>query len=130
MTSARGRPVSPGITAALDVILVLGFAAIGRASHREGVTASGVVETAWPFLVGLALGWALVRWRSGAWPARVGHGVTIWVCTVGGGMLLRVASGAGVEPAFVLVAAAVLGALLLGSRLLLAPRPRRGVPVR
>ena len=41
----------------------------------------------------------------------------IWAATVGGGMLLRVASGQGVQLAFVIVAALTLAAMLLGWRL-------------
>lgn len=127
MAGVARQPVSPSLTGPLDVVLVVVFAAVGRASHAEGVTLSGVVQTSWPFLVGLAVGWALVRWRSGDWPAHLGHGLTVWGCTVVVGMLLRVATGQGVAPTFVLVAAAVLAAFLLGSRVLLAWRPRRGL---
>ena len=49
---------------ALDTAAVITFCAIGRRSHAEGVTVSGVAETAWPFLTGTATGWLLSRgWR-------------------------------------------------------------------
>lgn len=116
--------VSPALTAPVDVVLVLLFATVGRASHEEGLSVGGVLETAWPFLVGLAAGWGLVRWRSGGWPEHFGHGVTVWAATLVIGMLLRAVTGAGTAWSFVIVAALVLAVLLLGSRLLLVWRPR------
>ena len=40
----------------IDVILVLVFAAVGRGSHGEDVI-GGLADTAWPFLLGLLVGW-------------------------------------------------------------------------
>jgi hypothetical protein len=50
-----GRQVWSAVAA--DAVCVLAFCAVGRRSHAEGVTVSGVAETAWPFLVGAAVGW-------------------------------------------------------------------------
>jgi hypothetical protein len=100
---------------AVDAVLVVIFAAIGRRSHAEGVDVAGVWQTAWPFLAGLLLGWLLAfGWRRPVrvWPT----GVVIWVATLAGGMVLRAASGQGVQLAFVLVAAAVLALFLIGWR--------------
>ena len=59
----RSRHVLTALT--LDVVCVLVFCALGRRSHAEGVTVSGVAQTAWPFLVGAAVGWLLSRgWMS------------------------------------------------------------------
>lgn len=109
---------------ALDAVLVIVFAVIGRASHDRGLSVPGVVETAWPFLVALALAWVtLFAWRS---PARVfPTGVCVWLVTVAGGMLLRVASGQGTALAFIVVATVTLGVFLVGWRLIaLAVRAR------
>src|ERR1700727_737714 len=47
-----------------DVCCVLVFVAIGRASHSKGEELAGIASTAWPFLCGLAAGWAASRaWR-------------------------------------------------------------------
>jgi hypothetical protein len=119
------RPVAPTLTLPLDVLLVVSFAVVGRLSHDEAVDVGGVLTTAWPFLAGLAAAWLLVRWRSGAWPAHLGHGITVWVVTVAVGMVLRALTGAGTAPSFVVVATVVLGILLLGSRALIVWRPRR-----
>ena len=40
----------------IDLIAVLGFAIVGRNSHAESVDLVGVTLTAWPFLVGTAVG--------------------------------------------------------------------------
>ena len=98
----------------LDALLVVAFAATGRASHREAV-AAGLAVTAWPFLAGLVVGWVVARgWRAPTRPLRTG--IVVWAVTVAGGMLLRVASGQGIAVAFVVVAAVVLAVALVGWR--------------
>lgn len=98
-----------------DALCVLAFCAIGRRSHAEGVTVTGVAETAWPFLVGAAVGWLVSRgWRRPL--ALVPTGVAVWVCTIAVGMLLRKASSGGVAVTFVIVASVVTAVLLLGWR--------------
>src|SRR5690242_13104095 len=58
----------------LDLCCVMAFVMIGRAGHSEGETIAGIATTAWPFLVGLLIGWAATRaWRRPA--ALVGTGV-------------------------------------------------------
>ncbi|WP_345800014.1 DUF3054 domain-containing protein [Microbacterium sp. AZCO] len=99
---------------AIDVVLVVVFAAIGRASHEEAVL-PGLWITAWPFLAGLALGWLItLAWRAPMAPLRTGLGV--WAVTLVGGMLLRGVSGQGVAVAFVIVAGVVLFVFLVGWR--------------
>lgn len=101
---------------ALDAAMILLFVLIGRRNHDEALALGGIAQTAWPFLAGAAAGWVATRaWRSPLrlWPT----GTVIWAATVGGGMLLRVASGQGVQVAFVIVAALTLAAMLLGWRL-------------
>jgi peptidoglycan/LPS O-acetylase OafA/YrhL len=103
------------LAAVLDLALVLVFVGIGRRSHDEGGAILGSLTTAWPFLAGAALGWLIVRaWRR---PLRVvPTGVVVWAAAVVGGMLLRLASGQGVQLSFVLVTAVVLGVFLVGWR--------------
>ena len=98
-----------------DALCVLLFCAIGRRSHAEGVTVSGIAETAWPFLVGAAVGWLISRgWRR---PLAIAPtGVAAWVCTITVGMLLRKANSQGVALTFVIVASVVTAILLLGWR--------------
>ena len=108
----------------LDAVLVVAFAIVGRRSHAEGLDAVGIWGTAWPFLAGLGVGWLAARaWRHplAAWPT----GVVVWASTLVVGMLLRLASGQGVQVAFVLVAAISLAILLIGWRSLTALVKRR-----
>lgn len=102
----------------VDAVLVLVFAVIGRASHDEDPL--GFLLTAWPFLVALVVGHALAALVP-ARPRRpwsLGWGVIVWVVTVAGGMLLRIATRDTAETPFIIVAALVLAALLLGWRLI------------
>ncbi|WP_194410797.1 DUF3054 domain-containing protein [Microbacterium cremeum] len=130
MSPARRRPdtnVRIAVALAIDVFLVLVFAAIGRASHGEEL--SGILVTAWPFLVGLAAGWLVtLAWRAPAAPVRTGLGV--WAVTVAGGMLLRAATGEGTAFAFIVVATVTLLVLLVGWRIVAALLRRRRRPRR
>lgn len=109
---------------AIDVVLVLVFVLVGRRSHGEAPSVAGIIDTLWPFLVGLLFGWLVTfAWRRPLaifWP-----GIPIWLMTVAAGMLLRVAAGQGVEPSFIVVATVVLGVFLVGWRLVALPIARR-----
>jgi Protein of unknown function (DUF3054) len=99
---------------AIDLLLVLAFVAIGRASHGED--AAGFFVTLLPFLVGLQSGWLL---RSGRSPLSVvPSGVIVWASTLVLGILLRALTGQGIALSFVIVTALVLAAFLLGWRVL------------
>lgn len=112
-TAPRIRTVA--LAAVADAVLVLIFVAIGRRSHDEDSALLGFATTAWPFLVGAALGWLLARaWRA---PLRaVPIALIIWAAAVVAGMLLRAASSQGVQLSFVIVTAVVLALFLLGWR--------------
>ena len=100
---------------AADAACVLAFAAVGRASHAESSATTEVLQIAWPFLVGAGAGWvATTAWRAPTqvWP----RGVGIWAATWGVGMAARGATGGGLAPTFLLVAAATLGVELVGWR--------------
>lgn len=100
--------------AAVDVILVLLFAIIGRRSHAEANDLLGVAQTAWPFLVGCAVGLLLVsRWRD---PAGLRSGVVVWLSTVVLGLALRVLSGSTAQVSFIIVTTITLGVFLVGWR--------------
>ena len=96
----------------VDVLVVLVFATIGRASHDESTGLHGVVRTAWPFLVGTVVAWALLT-AARRPPAAITSGLLVWLGALLGGMALRQASGQGTATAFVVVATLVLGALLV-----------------
>ena len=112
------------LAALADAVGVLVFCTVGRRSHAEGLTVAGVAETAWPFLVGTAVGWLLVRgWRR---PTAIAPtGVVVWASTVVIGMLLRKATSTGIAVSFVVVASAATAVLLLGWRVAVAVFARR-----
>ena len=108
----------------MDIISVLVFCAVGRRSHDEGLSVTGVATTAWPFLTGTVVGWLASRgWRQPT--AVVPTGVSVWLGTVVVGMVLRKASSAGVAASFVVVAASVTALLLLGWRTVVGLARRR-----
>lgn len=128
--SREARPATPlrrlpAVAFLVDVVLVVVFAAIGRASHARADPLTDALVTAWPFLVGTVVGWAVVRLLRKGWPLEVGPGITVWFATVVFGMLLRLATGQGAALPFVAVAAATLGVLLVGWRALAALGSRR-----
>ncbi|WP_448719833.1 DUF3054 domain-containing protein [Microbacterium natoriense] len=109
----------------VDAVLVLIFAVIGRASHQEDP--AGFLLTAWPFLVALLVGHALAA-LMGSGPRRPWSllwGVTVWVVTVAGGMLLRLVAGDTAQIPFIIVATIVLGVFLVGWRALAGLLRRR-----
>lgn len=118
-TLLRVSGVGPGTAAVCDAVWVVVFVLLGRTSHTEGLAPAGVARTAWPFLVGLALGWVVARaWRRPG--ALVPTAVIVWPVCVAAAMALRAVSGQGVVAAFVAVALAFVGLGLLGWRLVVA----------
>lgn len=115
MSSSRRFPV---FALVIDLVLVVVFAAIGRATHDGdvlGPAGSGLATTAWPFVVALLVGWLVTRaWRRPAAIAKTG--LPVWAITVALGMVLRALSGQGVAVAFVVVATITLAVMLLGWR--------------
>lgn len=124
MTSApvvRDRlPLAVG----LDVFSVVLFVALGRRSHDESGAFVDVLETAAPFVIGLAAGWAAARaWRR---PAAVTSGLVIWPVTLLVGMIVRnLVFDRGTATSFVVVATLFVGAFLVGWRLVLRVIDRR-----
>ena len=112
---------SPVVAAVLDLLMVVLFAAIGRRSHEEATALSGLVHTAWPFVVGAAIGWvvtfALYRNKFDAFLI-VPTGIVVWVMTVAVGMVLRALTGQGTAGSFIIVATISTAVLLLGWRAL------------
>ncbi|HSU02719.1 MAG TPA: DUF3054 domain-containing protein [Nocardioides sp.] len=96
----------------VDLLLVGVFAVVGRISHYGSLTLGGWWTTAWPFLVGTVVAWALLT-AARRPPAAITSGLLVWLGALLGGMALRQASGQGTATAFVVVATLVLGALLV-----------------
>ena len=104
----------PALAFAADVVAVIVFAAVGRASHDESADVLGLLATAAPFGVGVAAAWAtpLVRAR----PAGLRAGLAVLVSTVVIGLLVRLAFLGRLPLSFAIVATCALGVLLLGWR--------------
>jgi hypothetical protein len=124
MSRRAPLPTTLILSAAADLVLVLIFVLLGRGSHDEGFSVVGSLDTAWPFVAGLAVGWLTSRaWR---FPRGVTYpGVVIWASTAVIGVVLRTISGQGVAVSFVIVTAMVLAVFLLGWRLIAAVVSRR-----
>jgi hypothetical protein len=113
------------LAAGADVLAVLVFAAVGRSSHGEVVDAFGVLTTAAPFLLGLLLGWMVVRaWRA---PLRLPVGAAVWAGVVIVGLGVRAAFTPRLPLTFVLIVAASLALFLLGWRAVARALVRCGV---
>jgi hypothetical protein len=101
----------------LDCCGVLVFVIIGRHTHHDGDSVTGIWHTAWPFLAGLTIGLLATRaWRRPL--AIVPAGLGAWLGAAVAGMIIRVLAGQGTAAAFIVVTLAFLGLFLLGWRLL------------
>ena len=116
-------PIALGL--ALDTALICLFAAIGRRSHGETSALLGLASTAWPFLAGMAISWAVILVTVRRAPLRVRDGVPVWLGTVAIGMVVRNLTNAGTAFSFIVVATLFLGAVLLGWRALAGLFPHR-----
>ncbi|NLG56056.1 MAG: DUF3054 domain-containing protein [Rhodococcus sp.] len=106
-----------------DVVIVVIFATIGRTNHNLPVSVGGVAATAWPFLIGLLVGWAatfaLYRDKFNAYLV-VPTGVIVWLSTLTVGMIVRSLIGEGTAPAFIIVAGTLLALCFMGWRAIAA----------
>ena len=119
------RAALPALLA--DVVAVLAFAVLGRASHGEQADVVGVLVTAGPFLAGVALGWCAARVRAA--PITLRAGGLVLAATLLAGLIGRAVITGRLPPTFVLVTALTLAVLLLGWRavaLAVTRRPLRG----
>ncbi|NNC92346.1 MAG: DUF3054 domain-containing protein [Acidimicrobiia bacterium] len=109
-----------------DLVSVLVFVIAGRSNHGAEESATGILHTAGPFLIALAIGWLAARaWQD---PASLQTGARVLAVTVVGGLVLRrFVFDDGTQLAFLLVAAAFLTLFLMGWRLgaVVAGRRRR-----
>jgi FlaA1/EpsC-like NDP-sugar epimerase len=120
----RRVPLALGI----DVFSVTLFVAIGRREHDRDSAIAGLIATAAPFLIALALAWLVLRvWQR---PTDWRIGVGICAITVAAAMLLRnLVFGDGTATSFVIVTTLFLTLLLVGWRLAYALIERRSQPV-
>lgn len=110
--------VAPLAVFVLDAVLVVVFSTLGRIAHSEELGLVQVWGTAWPFLVGLVVGWVILMFTRRA-PASVGSGVLLWVSTLAVGMVIR-GLGDGRVPhwSFMIFAGLVTALLLIGWRVI------------
>jgi hypothetical protein len=109
----------------LDLTWVLLFVILGRNTHNEEPTFGGLVQTAAPFLIALALGWIVTRAWQDPYSTRTGIGVTASVLLLGIG-LRRIAFDEGIALSFILVTVGFLVLTLIGWRLVLQRVEQRG----
>lgn len=110
----------------VDVVAVIIFAAIGRSAHSRAPGIDGLIQTAWPFVVALLVGWTLwLLLRRGS-ALSLGVGVWMWLVTMIGGMTIWGVRDAKI-PHFTFIAVACLATLilLLGWRLIAGALLRR-----
>lgn len=112
------------LAAGLDTFVVVLFVAIGRREHEQDSAIAGLIETAAPFLIALALAWLVLRvWKR---PTEWRTGVGVWAIVVVAGMLLRnLVFDDGTATAFVIVATLFLALFIVGWRLAFAAMDRR-----
>lgn len=118
---AKSKHVQPGwkvtlLAFGIDVALVVLFAALGRSSHAREATILGLWQTAWPFLLGLLVMWISARIAKHPL-SPVYSGLSLWIGTVFIGLAVRALTAGVPALPFMIVATLVLGAFLVGWRL-------------
>jgi hypothetical protein len=104
------------ITLLVDILAVLIFVIVGRDNHGEENTAVGILSTAAPFLIALAVAWLALRLLKIR--RRLTMALFVWAVTVGGGITLRnVVFGDGTAFSFIVVTTITLGVLMVGLRM-------------
>ena len=103
------------LAAGLDTGFVVLFVAIGRRNHNQDPGVSGLIETAAPFIIALAVAWVVAQaWKR---PTAIRTGLIVWPLVVAVGMVLRrFVFDDGTAASFVIVATVFLGVFLIGWR--------------
>ncbi len=89
----------------------------GQRTHEPGDALWVVLVIAWPFAAAAIVAHVALGMRRRPTPRLWPEGVLVVAVTYGLGMLLRAASGRGLAPGFLVVAALFLVATMLGWRL-------------
>lgn len=112
------------IAVTLDIGSILLFVGLGRRTHDQDPGLGGLLSTAAPFLIALGIAWVVTRnWRQ---PTSIPSGIVIWAITLVVGMAARVTIFDRTAAwSFILVAAAMTAALLIGWRLVFGLVERR-----
>jgi hypothetical protein len=113
------------MTLLIDILAVLIFVIVGRDNHGEENTVLGILDTAAPFLIALAIAWLVLRLLKIR--RRLTMALVVWAITVGGGLTLRrVAFGDGTALSFIVVTTITLGVLMVGLRLVVGRLLKKG----
>jgi hypothetical protein len=113
ITQAAAYPANVRSQAALDAVVLLAFAAVGRYSHGESL--AGTLVVAAPFLIGWFAAAALLR--LGRKPASGSRAFAVWVVALPVGLALRRGLfDRGIAVGFVIVAAVFTLVFLVGRR--------------
>ena len=112
----------------LDTFFVVLFVAVGRREHERDSAIAGLIGTAAPFVIALAIAWLVLRaWQH---PTNWTTGVGVWAITLAVGMLLRnLVFNDGTATAFVIVATVFLALFLIGWRLVYGLFERRSARI-
>jgi len=99
-----------------DAAAILLFAPLARVAHRgdRGLTVWTWLDTAWPFLVGVAIAWLAARRVFQGSAQGMGFGGVVWVLAVVTGLGMGVGRGHG--PGYLVGAARHRAALVLYHR--------------
>ena len=117
-TAADTRPSvrTLGLVLLADLVCVVAFAAAGKGSHEAGASPWVVAAIVWPFVVAVLVAHAgLVRVgrpTERVWP----EGAVVVAATYVLGLGLRVVSGRGIAPGFLVVTLIFLALTMLGWR--------------
>ncbi|MBV7302491.1 DUF3054 domain-containing protein [Corynebacterium sp. TAE3-ERU2] len=107
-----------------DVLAIVLFALLARIAHQSDtmpLSAAGVADTAWPFLIGTLLAWGVI-YLAALEPWRIAPaGISVWLCSVIAGLgIWGLRHGALPHWSFIIVASVMSLVLLLGWRLVAA----------
>ncbi|WP_315525999.1 DUF3054 domain-containing protein [Corynebacterium durum] len=103
-----------------DAAAILLFALLARVAHRgdRGLTVWTWLDTAWPFLIGVAIAWLAARRVFRGSAQGMGFGGVVWVLAVVTGLGIWWARHATVPHwSFIIVASVTSALLLFGWRL-------------
>lgn len=104
----------PALALTADLVAVIVFAAVGRISHAEADSLTGLLGTALPFVIGAGAAWATPWVRAD--PVSVRGGAIVLGATVVLGLLLRWGFLGRLPLSFAVVTTIALAVLLLGWR--------------
>lgn len=114
LPGAKVNGVKKSTAIAIDLVAIAVFALLARMAHQSEdmpFNFTGFLSTLWPFVVGVVMGWIIVR------EGRGGRGVWVWLITVVVGLAIwGVRNQAIPHWSFVIVATVMSALLLLGWR--------------